>query len=48
MAIKGGWAAATGTATRTTYDTATVVVADLAQRVKALTDDLISLGVISA
>jgi hypothetical protein len=35
-----GWAAATGTATRTTFDTATVTTAQLAERVKALIDDL--------
>jgi hypothetical protein len=35
-----GWAIATGTATRTTFDTATVTLPLLAQRVKALIDDL--------
>lgn len=35
-----GWATATGTATRTTFDTATVTTAQLAERVKALIDDL--------
>lgn len=39
-ARKTGWAAATGTATRTTFDTATVTTAQLAERVKALIDDL--------
>lgn len=39
-ARKTGWTVATGTATRTTFDTATVTLADLAQRVKALIDDL--------
>lgn len=43
-----GWAAMTGTATRTTFDTATVTLAQLAQRVKALTDDLITHGLIGA
>jgi hypothetical protein len=43
---KTGWAAATGTATRTTFATSTVTTADLAQRVKALIDDLISHGLI--
>jgi hypothetical protein len=43
-----GWAAATGTATRTTYDTATVTTAQLAERVKALIDDLTTRGVIGA
>jgi hypothetical protein len=35
-----GWAVATGTATRTTFDTASVTLPLLAQRVKALIDDL--------
>lgn len=35
-----GWATATGAATRTTYDTATVTLPQLAERVKALIDDL--------
>lgn len=39
-ARKTGWATATGTATRTTFDTATVTTAQLAERVKALIDDL--------
>lgn len=47
-ARKTGWAAATGTATRTTFDTTTVTTAQLAERVKALLDDLISHGVIGA
>jgi hypothetical protein len=37
---KTGWTAATGTATRATYDTTTVTTAQLAERVKALIDDL--------
>ena len=37
---KTGWATATGTATRTAFNTATVTTAQLAQRVKALIDDL--------
>ena len=41
-----GWAAMTGTATRTAYDTATVTTAQLAERVKALIDDLRSHGLI--
>lgn len=41
-----GWTAATGTATRTAYDTTTVTAAQLAQRVKALTDDLLAHGII--
>lgn len=43
-----GWAAATGTATRTTFDTATVTLPQLAERVKALTDDLTTHGLIGA
>lgn len=39
-ARKTGWAVATGTATRTTYDTTTVTLPQLAERVKALIDDL--------
>lgn len=45
---KTGWAGPTGTAARTAFDTATVTLADLAQRVKALLDDLISHGLIGA
>lgn len=41
-----GWVAATGTATRSTFDTATVTLAQLAQAVKALTDDLRTHGLI--
>lgn len=37
---KTGWGAPTGTATRTTFDTATVTLPQLAERVKALLDDL--------
>lgn len=43
-----GWAAATGTATRTTFDASTVTTAELAQRMKALLDDLIAHGLIGA
>lgn len=41
-----GWTAATGTATRTAFDTGTVTTTQLAERVKALTDDLIAHGLI--
>lgn len=41
-----GWAAPTGTATRTTYDTTTVTTQQLAERVKGLIDDLTSYGLI--
>jgi hypothetical protein len=37
-------AAATGTATRTTFDTTTVTTQQLAERVKALIDDLRAYG----
>ncbi|MBB3972792.1 hypothetical protein [Hansschlegelia beijingensis] len=37
---KTGWGTATGTATRTTFNTATVTLPQLAERVKALLDDL--------
>lgn len=39
-ARKTGWATATGSATRTTFDTTTVTLQQLAERVKALIDDL--------
>ena len=35
-----GWTAATGTATRSTFDTTTATTQDIAERVKALIDDL--------
>jgi hypothetical protein len=41
-----GWAAATGTAIRTTFATSTVTTEQLAQRVKALIDDLTTHGLI--
>ena len=43
-----GWGAPTGTATKTTFDTATVTTAQLAERVKALLDYLIARGDIGA
>jgi hypothetical protein len=43
---KTGWTAATGTASRATFDTSTVTTEQLAQRFKALEDDLISHGLI--
>jgi hypothetical protein len=43
-----GWAAATGTGSRATFDSATVTTAQLAQRLKALLDDLIGHGLIGA
>jgi hypothetical protein len=43
---KTGWAAATGTATRSTFDTATVTLPQLAERLKALIDDGIAHGFI--
>lgn len=47
-ARKTGWAAASGVATRTTFATTTVTTQQLAERVKALIDDLISHGAIGA
>jgi|694.fasta_scaffold21145_13 hypothetical protein len=43
-----GWTAPTGTSARTTFDTATVTTAQLAERVKALIDDLTTHGLIGA
>lgn len=40
------WTAATGTPTRTTFDTATVTLPELAEHVKALLDDLLANGAI--
>lgn len=45
---KTGWAAPTGTATRTTFATSSVTTEQLAERVKALIDDLTSHGLIGA
>ena len=39
-ARKTGWGTATGSATRTSFDTTTVTLPELAERVKALIDDL--------
>jgi hypothetical protein len=44
VARPGGWTAATGTATRTSFDTATVTLQQLAERVKALIDDNFTRG----
>jgi hypothetical protein len=43
-----GWSAATGTATRGAFDTASVTTAQLAERVKALIDDLVAHGLIGS
>jgi hypothetical protein len=43
-----GWGAASGTATRSGFDTATVTTGQLAERVKALLDDLTAHGLIGA
>ena len=43
-----GWGAATGISSRAAFDTATVTTAQLAQRLKALLDDLTSHGLIGA
>lgn len=45
---KTGWAAPTGTATRTTFATGSVTLPQLAERVKGLIDDLTSHGLIGA
>ena len=47
-ARRTGWAAGTGTATRTTFATSSVTLPQLAERVKALIDDLIAHGLIGA
>jgi hypothetical protein len=47
-ARRTGWSAATGTATRSSYATSTVTTAQLAERVKALIDDLIAHGALGA
>lgn len=43
-----GWGVPSGTATRTTFTTGTVTLAQLAERVKALIDDLTTHGLIGA
>lgn len=45
-ARKTGWSAPTGSSAKTSFDTSTVTVSELAQRVKAVLDDLISHGLI--
>ena len=45
---KSGWVAPTGTPTRTTFATSTVTLPQLAERVKALIDDLTTHGLIGA
>lgn len=45
---KTGWFAATGAASRATFDTATVTTEQLAYRVKTIIDDLISHGILGA
>ena len=45
---KTGWTTPTGTATRTTFATSTVTLPQLAERVKALIDDLTTHGLIGA
>jgi hypothetical protein len=47
-ARKTGWTAATGTATRTSFATGSVLLPALAQAVKAIIDDLIAHGIIGA
>ena len=43
---KTGWAVPTGTATRTTFDTAAITTPQLAERLKGLIDDLTAHGLI--
>lgn len=43
-----GWGAPTGTATRTVYDTNTVTLVQLAERLKGLIDDLTTIGLIGS
>lgn len=45
-ARRTGWSAPTGTATRTSFATSTVTLPDLAERVKAIIDDLTAHGLI--
>ena len=47
-ARRTGWGVPSGTATRTTFTTGTVTLAQLAERVKALIDDLTAHGLIGA
>lgn len=47
-ARRTGWEAPTGTATRTTFDTSTATTTQLAERLKALIDDLTTHGLIGA
>lgn len=47
-ARRTGWTAPTGTATRSTFDPATVTLSQVAERVKALIDDLTAHGLIGA
>jgi hypothetical protein len=48
ITTRTGWTAATGTATRATFDTATVTLPLLAEAVKALLDDLTTSNIIGA
>jgi hypothetical protein len=43
---RAGWTAPTGTASRATFDTATVSTAELAETLKAVIDDLTALGLL--
>lgn len=43
-----GWMASSGSATRTPFDTTTVTTQNLAERVKALIDDLLASGLLSS
>lgn len=45
---RGGWGAPTGTATRASFDTATATTVQLAERLKAMIDDLTAHGLIGS
>lgn len=48
LPTRTGWGVPTGTATRSTFDTASVTLPQLAERVKALLDDLKSVNITGA
>jgi hypothetical protein len=48
LARTAGWRAPTGTATPTTFDTRTATTQQVAERLKALIDDLAAKGILGA
>lgn len=48
VTARSGWGTPTGTATRTTFGTGSVTHTELAERVKALIDDLLAYGLLKA